>query len=431
MSTLLNKPVRTFIVYASIVLLASVPVYFFTVDHIWLSELDENNEIIAERAIYQLERTDYRIHNPDSLFSFWNIIQPNARLERLDNGMAMPNDKTYTEYQDHVNPDYKWTKDRFRVLERAFFFNGEPYLLVVESNVEETYETVAIIGFITGGFFIILSAGFIVLSRRMSNRIWLPFRETLEKLRSFRVDESQRVVFPKTTILEFNELNDTLDKLIARNIGVFRMQKEFTENASHELQTPLAIIQSKLGLLIQSDSVSKAQYRLVEEADRALARAVRINRNLLLMAKVENNQFTSKETVKLAVEINEVIDLLGDEFKRRSITLHLAIDEQPVLFANQFLVTTVIQNMVTNALRYCTTGGEVSIVVEKNLFVIANSGTRPLNRDKLFQRFAVLDDNNPNTGIGLALAHGICKQNGWDVSYGFEKQTHRFTVVFA
>lgn len=430
MRTLLNKPLRTFIIYASVVLLSSIPVYFFVVDAIWLQELDENNDIIAERARYQLERIDYEIHNQDSLFRFWNTIQPNSRIERLEKTAELPGNRKYTIYKHHVNPDYKWTKDRFRVLETAITINGQPCLLIIESNVEETYETVAIIGLITGVFFIILSAGFILLSRRMSGKIWAPFRDMLSKLKEFRVDEGKVVAFSHTDVLEFRELQGALEKLMDNNIQVFKLQKEFTENASHELQTPLAIIQTKLGLLLQSDAISMDQYRLVEEADKALARAIRINRNLLLLAKIENNQFTSKEEINVGEEITEVIDLLGDEFQRRSITLDASIDDTLVLYANRFLITTIIQNMVTNALRYCTMDGNVSIVAEKDRFVIANSGVRELKRDKLFQRFAVLDKNNPSTGIGLAMVHGICKQSGWDISYSFQENMHRFIIIF-
>ncbi len=430
MSRLLNKPLRTFIIYASVVLLASIPVYFYAVDTIWLQELDENNDIIAERAVYQLSRTDFRVHNADSLFTFWNIIQPNARLERLEENGKMPADKRYTIYKGHVNPDYKRFKDRFRVLERAFMYDGRPYLLVVESNVEETYETVAVIAVITGLFFLVLSVGFVVLNRKMSERIWKPFRDTLDKLKGFRVDEGQAATFTRSDILEFEELNSALERLMARNIEVFRTQKEFTENASHELQTPLAIIQTRLGMLLQSEPISSDQYHLVESANKALARAVRINKDLLLLASIANDQFSSKEEINMGEQIGEIIDLFRQEFGRRSIRLNTTIDETAVIFSNQFLFTTVIQNLITNALRYCYSDGQVDIFLGENRFVISNSGSRELNKARLFQRFAVLDEDNPSTGIGLALVDTICRQNNWDITYTFGSGMHTFEIMF-
>lgn len=430
MSRLLNKPLRSFIIYASVVLLASVPVYFFAVDLIWRQELDENNEIIAERAIYQLQRTDFRIHDADSLLTFWNIIQPNARLEALPENEPVPADTSYALYKGHVNPDYKRFKDRFQVLERSFELNGKPWRIIVESNIEETYETVAVIALITGLFFVLLSLGFVFLNRRMSDRIWSPFRDTLEKLKNFRVDEGKTAQFSNSGIREFEELNRALEKLMARNIEVFRMQKEFTENASHELQTPLAIIQSKLGMLLQSDPVSREQYELVEGANKALARAVRINKDLLLLARIANEQFSFKESIHIHEQVREMISLLGDEFARRSVQLKLIPDENTVIEANPFLFTTIMQNLVTNSLRYCPPGGQVTILTGPDRMEISNSGMKELNREKLFQRFAILDEDQPSTGLGLALVHSVCQQNGWDISYAFEDGMHRFRIIF-
>lgn len=430
MSRLLNKPLRSFIIYASVVLLTSVPVYFFAVDLIWRQELDENNEIIADRAIYQLQRADCALHAADSLLTFWNIIQPNARLEPLPESAPLPGDTTYTLYKAHVKPGYKRFKDRFQVLERSFELNGKPWRIIVESNIEETYETVGVIALITGLFFICLSLGFIFLNRRMSDKIWSPFRDTLEKLKNFRVDDGEAVQFSNSGIREFEELNRALERLMARNIEVFRMQKEFTENASHELQTPLAIIQTKLGMLLQSDPVSSEQYHLVEGANKALARAVRINKDLLLLARIANDQFSSTEEINISEQVREMTGLLEHEFNRRSIHLNVVQDENAVIQANPFLFTTIMQNLVTNALRYCPSGGRVVLLTGPDRLVISNSGTKELNREKLFQRFAILDEDQPSTGIGLALVHSVCQQNGWEISYVFEAGMHRFEINF-
>lgn len=430
MSSLLNKPLRSFIVYASLVLLMSVPVYFLAVDRIWWQELDENNDIIADRAIYRLQRTDFRIHDADSLLAFWNILQPNARLLPLpEGGEALPPDTLYTRYMAHIRPER--LEDRFRVLERSFELNGKPWRIIVESNIEETYETVTVIALITAVFFIVLSTGFILLNRRMSYRIWAPFRDTLNKLKNFRVDEGKIPGFAHSDIREFEELNRALEKLMARNTEVFRMQKEFTENASHELQTPLAVLQTKLGLLLQSEPVSREQYHLVEGAHKALARAVRINKNLLLLARIANEQFSSQETVRISDQVKEMLGLLGDEFDRRFIQLSTLLDEEATLQTNLFLFTIVIQNLVTNALRYCPAGGRVTIFTGQERLLIANSGSKELDRAKLFQRFATPDeDHRGGTGMGLALVHSVCRQNGWSISYSFHDGMHHFGIGF-
>src|SRR5690606_7826033 len=132
--------------------------------------------------------------------------------------------------------------DRFRGLKTNIKINNQNYVLYVETNVEETEETVAYITVVTLLFFLILIVGFWALNRMLSKKLWKPFHDTLQKLKSFQLNNQEHVKFGKTDTIEFAELNATLDKLLQHNIAAYRSQKEFTENASHELQTPLAVL---------------------------------------------------------------------------------------------------------------------------------------------------------------------------------------------
>lgn len=429
MNNLLSKPLRVMILYASVILMLSVPVYFFVVDHIWLEELDENNDIIAERAIYQLHRTDFEAQNLDSLLKFWNVIQPNSRIEPDQQGSSGKKVR-YTVYKSHVNPDYKLLEDRFRVLEAPFELKGNKYKLVVESNVEETYETAGIIALITLSFLALLCFGFITLIKRMSARLWQPFRDTLDKLKDFRVDTGDIPDFPKSDISEFTELHQALERLMTKNIDVFNIQKEFTENVSHELQTPLAILQTELGVLFRSQPLTEEQYDLIERTHKALARAVRLNNDLLLLAKVANNQFVVVEDIDMQREILDMADLLENGFHRKSIKFTVDAPASYILSANKLLVTTLLQNLFTNALKYTPQNGEVQIILRRDRLTVANSGNNPLDKEKMFRRFARLTENMTSTGIGLALAQTICKNNNWSLNYSFHEGQHRFEVHF-
>src|SRR5690606_22192547 len=131
------------------------------------------------------------------------------------------------------------------------------YVLVVETNIEETEETVVYIAVVTLFFFLILVLGFWILNRRLSRTIWKPFKDSLQKLQSFQLNSNEEIKFQNTDIKEFAELNATLDKLLKHNFETYNHQKEFTENASHELQTPLAILKNKIDLLLQSDDLTE------------------------------------------------------------------------------------------------------------------------------------------------------------------------------
>src|SRR5690606_20238110 len=134
--------------------------------------------------------------------------------------------------------------------------NGKWYHLRIETNVEETDETMLAITIVTLLFFVLLVIGFIMLNRQIAKKIWQPFRNTLEKLKSFDLTTRQAVSFDQTDIEEFEELNQSLQKLINKNILVYTQQKIFIENASHELQTPLAVLKSKMNLLLQHKNIT-------------------------------------------------------------------------------------------------------------------------------------------------------------------------------
>ncbi len=146
----------------------------------------------------------------------------------------------------------------------------------------------------------LLLGGFVWLNRKISHRLWQPFYKSLEKIKSFDLNTNTKVEFGQTDIIEFAELNDKPDKLITGSVATYHQQKEFADNASHELQTPLAIVQSKLEMLEQSSSLTGDQYKIIEETLQALTRVNRINKNLLLLNNgIENSQFMERELDKL------------------------------------------------------------------------------------------------------------------------------------
>ncbi|SUJ27238.1 Probable sensor histidine kinase TcrY [Sphingobacterium spiritivorum] len=283
MKKLLSKSIKPFIIYSLVVLLSSIPIYYFLVDGIWLSELDEHNEIVADRTENQLNKLNLSKQQLSESIMLWNSIQPGTNLQPFTD-TRIPADSTYTIRRANPYTEHEEI-DRFRVLQRVIRINGQPYILTVETNVEETEETVIAIAIVTLLFFMILVVGFLILNKRLSIKLWTPFRSTLSKLKTFNLNTQTAIEFDQSDTVEFEELNAALTKLLEHNITVFKSQKEFTENASHELQTPLAIMKNKLDLLLQQQQLTEEQYHIIEDINKALSRSARINKNLLLLAK--------------------------------------------------------------------------------------------------------------------------------------------------
>ncbi len=426
MKNLLQKSLKQLTIFAFIVFALSVPSYFVLVDWIWLKELDENNYLIAERIENEFNEQNISDEKLAENIKFWNEIQPVSQIEYAEQPLLQ--DSLYTIRRENSYPSRKDVIDRFRGLKTNIKINSQNYVLVVETNVEETEETVAYIAMVTLLFFLILIVGFWILNRRLSKKIWQPFQDTLQKLKSFQLNSQKQIDFQETDTIEFAELNVTLDKLLQHNIATYKNQKEFTENASHELQTPLAILKNKLDILLQSDDLTERQYHIAEEMNKALIRSSRINKNLLLLAKIENSQFDNSELVGFDTLIVQSMDGLQEHFKEKNISIGSDIERDVEVKGNSSLTEVLINNLVINAIRHTSPGGAIRVALSKSGFEVRNSGGQALNLDLLFKRFSRMSADNSGSGLGLSIVQEICKLHGWQVTYSFENGEHIFLV---
>ncbi|WP_306595729.1 HAMP domain-containing sensor histidine kinase [Chryseobacterium sp. WLY505] len=413
-------------IYVLIVLMISIPVYYFVVDTIWKNELDEHNQIIVEKTAYEFNQLQLSEEMLNKSLALWNHIQPETNIERISTSQVK-RDSVYT-YERHLPFISEQKKERYRCLKKVIYIHGKPYLFTIETNIEESHETIAVIAIITIFFFVMIVVGLLYLNRRLSSSIWKPFRGTLDQLKSFNLNSQNTIEFPASDTAEFEELNQSLYKLIERNVSTYKTQKEFTENASHELQTPLAIIKNKLDLLLQDQNLTEKQYSIAEDMNRALTRSSRINKNLLLLAKIDNNQFDSSEAIYFDHLLHQSIDILREHFEQKNISVTEHISNGVQVIGNNILTEILINNLIINAIRHTAVGGSISIQLTHSVFEISNSGTEKLNTDFLFKRFSKLSTDNSGSGLGLSIIQEICRFHHWTISYRFENQHHIFSV---
>ncbi|UTX49525.1 HAMP domain-containing sensor histidine kinase [Chryseobacterium sp. MA9] len=426
MKPLLTKTTKPFLIYVLIVLMISIPVYYFVVDTIWKSELDEHNQIIVEKTAYEFNQLQLSEEALDKSLELWNHIQPETNIERISPNQVK-RDSVYT-YEKHLPFISEQKKERYRCLEKVIYIHNKPYLFTIQTNIEESHETIAVIAMITIFFFVVIVLGLLYLNRRLSSSIWKPFRSTLDQLKTFNLNSQNTIKFPVSDTAEFEELNQSLYKLMERNISTYKTQKEFTENASHELQTPLAIIKNKLDLLLQDQNLTEKQYRIAEDMNKALTRSSRINKNLLLLAKIDNNQFDSSEIIFFDRLLQQSIDTLGEHIEQKNISIHEDVSSGVKVRGNSILTEILINNLIINAIRHTSPGGSISIQLADSSFEVSNSGAERLNTDLLFKRFSKLSTDNSGSGLGLAIIHEICRFHHWTISYRFENSHHIFTV---
>lgn len=285
---------------------------------------------------------------------------------------------------DELTPEW----EPYRVLYSDVTIQGQPFVLMIRLNLVESQD---LIKTLTWFYFVVLFTLLIVIffvTRFISNRLWKPFYNTLEKIRQFNIEQHTSPVFNPTRVKEFRQLNKGLSKLIKNNLKAYQSQKEFTENAAHELQTPLAVFSSKLDMLLQDPSLNDSQATILNSLYEASSRLSRVNKNLLLLAKIENNQYANLEQVNTKAVIEDVLPYFLEQALLRNLTIKTDINDAPVLNASKPLAEIMINNLILNAIAHNRVNGSISIKAADRQFLICNTSEQPeLNAKSLFKRF--------------------------------------------
>jgi len=426
MKKLLNKTIKPFILFSIIILAISIPVYFLIINGIWQEELDEHHVITRNKIEKELNSFADTIDVNEVVKQF-NRISLGSKIT-VPSGNLNLEDSIYS--HNRYDP-YYGEVERFRVLSSIIKIHNQPYRFTIETNIEESEETVMAISLVTLSFLVLLIGGIYYINRILSKRVWRPFYKTLNNLKSFDLSDEASVNFENTDILEFEELNVAITKLINQNILVYQQQKEFTENASHELQTPLAILKSKIDLLLQDNTLSEEQMEKIAALNIPLARASRINKNLLLLAKTENQKLLdNSEPIDLCQLIKDSVGFLNESILTKNIHIETEYLNNPTISANRNLLEMLILNLLLNATKHNLSGGKIYIQVSNSSLVIANSGTDSLNTESLFKRFVSSSKTTGGSGLGLAIVKEICQRYNWQVSYEFREKNHIFSIQF-
>lgn len=302
--------------------------------------------------------------------------------------------------------------------------------LTPEAGREDTFLIIGAVTLVSMICSALLLGGLYLLNRRLSKRMWQPFYNSLESIRNFDLNKPEEISFEKSKIVEFDELNQSLQRLLSANVKVYSQQKEFADNASHELQTPLAIVQSKLDLLLQTQSLTSEQSHIIEEAMAALSRATHVNKNLLLLTKIENSQFAEKNHIDLSSCLLDLTGLLTPFAQDKELEWDLHITPHVSIDGNKMLVEILLNNLLTNAIRHANSVGLITVNLQPGKLSVSNDGDTSLKSDQLFKRFSSSSEHSPGTGVGLALVKEICNRYDWNVKYSFINGRHTFSVSF-
>ena len=317
-----------------------------------------------------------------------------------------------------------------RLLKTVFTSNHVDYyeLNVISSMVEED-DLMEDLFYSLFWLYGILLVSIFTVNTLVLRKVWKPFYSLIQQLEHFNITKSAFVA-PQTKVHEFKLLNKSIESLLKKNSELYISQKQFIENASHELQTPLAISINKLELLSEKNDLTEADMILLTAAIENLQRLTRLNKSLLLLSKIENKQYADETTVAVSSICKRLSEDFEDlaEFKNIQISFEKQADLN--IQINADLAEILCSNIIKNAIVHTDNGGFVTISVKQHSILIENSGDKALDSEKVFQRFYKNATKKNNTGLGLAIVKSIADKYGFELRYSFMDK-HRIEIIFS
>ena len=330
----------------------------------------------------------------------------------------------YRQNEDDLEP--------VRVLHTAFEHQEKYYRLTIISSLIEEDDLIEDSFWSVVWLFIILITSIIIINNVVLRRVWNPFYDILNRLKTYRLDKDESPKNIVTRTKEFIQLQDAANALIHHSKEAYTSQKQFTENASHELQTPIAIIINKLELLLESLNLKEKEAQIIAQVINIADRLKKLNTSLLLLAKIENKQFLEQQ----AVSINEIAKEFLSNYQEftdfKNIDVNMIESTDLVVLMNTSLAEILISNLVKNAIFHNISDGKITIRSTQQEFAIYNTGPlSALDPKTIFNRFEKDQTKSQSTGLGLAVCKAICNSYGISITYRFIKNEHCFAINFA
>lgn len=399
----------------------SVIFYFNLKDEIRDSIDDglENNKLL----LIQKAKTDSTLLRKKEFGGYNFEIHPISKQKALRTKEVYKDTLMYRLNEDDLEP--------VRILHSAFQHESNFYSIKVISSLVEEDDLLEDSFWSVVWLFLILVGSIIIINNVILRKVWNPFYDILNTLKTYRLDKDKTTINIPTKTSEFLELQKASNALIRHSQEAYTSQKQFTENASHELQTPLAIIINKLELLLESEDLKDTDAQIIAEVINRVERLTQLNKSLLLLAKIENKQFPDQAVISINDLGRETIANFEDFAEYKEIQISIEEKANLNITIDPSLASILISNLVKNAIFHNRKGGIINLKFSKDEFEICNSGDNfPLLEETVFIRFQKNTSKSQGTGLGLAVCKAICDFYGLSIRYHFIENNHCFTVNF-
>lgn len=383
------------------------------IDHTQVARMEKMNSNVAQLMKQGILPADYTVGKP-------------ITIQQLNTPMPAYQTEVFNDCRGEKNAD----KDGYLITVNSYYsIGGKVYKI---SSYNYTTNTRQIfISMLSGVLWklLLFSIAVILLARYFSKKIFRPFREAIDAMNHFNVKDKREIQLPQTNITEFRQLNCFIKKMTSNVIQDYDKVREFSENASHELQTPLAVVRSKIELLVETD-IDEQQAALIADMQNAIEKLSSINRSLVLLSKLRNQEFT-QEDIKFCRVTKDVLNMYEDWISLKELEVTTKLDSNVVLRIHRSLAEILLANLISNAIRHNIVGGKIEIMLSRKMLYVSNTGA-PLDiaSDEIFLRFKKGNQSTAGTGLGLSIVKQICKETGFEIAYTYTNNQHAFCVFF-
>ncbi|PID68511.1 MAG: hypothetical protein CSA39_05010 [Flavobacteriales bacterium] len=418
---LIEKTGRMYIWLSVIIFVFAAIALIFVLTAVMDNRLDEqlfyNKEVVAKKIKYDFPLTIFE--EPEELNPSENRLYPNDTIIYKDTlifrAIKGEGDDEFEKYRQLTAYETLHGK-RYKIVTRNSLVRNQDFIWVIVLN------TFIIIGLLLAGLFIV--------NTQISKKLWQPFYTNLGNLKDFSIQDQERIALEPSDIDEFKELNSSIKNLTQKLQSDYNTLKQFSENASHEMQTPLAVMLSKIELLLQSNKLDAEQSTQLQAIYKAGKKLSKLNKTLLLLAKVENQQYSKTSIISIKEIVEKQVENFEDFIESKNLKIKTKLSDDTIE-ANTLLTETLLSNLLSNAIKHNVPDGYIQICYTKRTLLFENTGN-PLNiRPKeLFDRFKKDSTRKDSLGLGLAIVKQICDVNNWQLSYTCRKNIHKIVVIF-
>jgi len=385
-----------------------------------MTDKEVNQELVNQMHQFMLLEKGYKTMPEDSLFTL-NRIEINEVAGKPSNQWVSYHDTVLFDDLQKIYLPYR--NITFFIHKNNQLFRIRIYKSLLQSN--EMVENITLSMTLLALFFIF---GAYFLNRFVFSKIWSDFFGTLNKVKRFD-PTAGKIKLSGSETIEFQELNQVLERMTDRISNDFINLKEFTMNTAHEIQTPLAVVKSKVELLLQTENLTDEQVSLIHSIYTSTIRLSKLTQTLTLLAKIENHQFNQLREVSFATITNQQLNLFEEHIQSRKLTIHKDFNTDFVMKMDETLADILVTNLIKNAIIHNIDNGNINIVSASNKLSISNTGPAlTVSPEKLFNRFVQSANSSGSMGLGLAIVKKICDIYSLQVHYEYNGSLHIITV---